>query len=72
MSEILAPDSFLLRAILMGMLSSIVLGFTGTFVVVRRTTYVSAALSHCIIGGIGAALFLKYAWGWVWLCALGY
>ena len=66
-SEILAPDSFLLRAILMGVLSSIVLGFTGTFVVVRRTTYVSAALSHCIIGGIGAALYLKYVWGWVWL-----
>jgi len=51
----------------MGVLSSIVLGFTGTFVVVRRTTYISAALSHCIIGGIGAALFLKYAWGWAWV-----
>jgi len=67
MIDIFAADSFLLKPLLMGVLSSIVLGFTGTFVVVRRTTYISAALSHCIIGGIGAGLYARHVWGWGWV-----
>ena len=58
---------FLRYALLAGLLASVSFGIIGTYVVARRITYLAGAIAHCILGGIGAALYLQYAAGWSWL-----
>ncbi len=61
------PDiPFLRYALLVGLLSSISLGVVGSYVVTRRITYIAAAIAHCVLGGIGAALYLDKVIGWTW------
>jgi zinc transport system permease protein len=61
------PDiPFLRYAFLVGLLSSISLGIVGSYVVTRRITYIAAAIAHCVLGGIGAALYLDKVVGWTW------
>lgn len=72
MSEFLAaladPDIPVIRhAFFAGVLASLALGIVGSFTVARRITYVAGAISHSVLGGIGAALFLQSAWGVLWL-----
>ncbi len=62
------PDIPVLRhAVLVGMLSSVAFGIVGTFVVTRRITFIAAAIAHCVLGGIGAALYLRSQAGLTWL-----
>ncbi len=49
---------FLLRALLACLLCAIPAGIIGSLVVVRRETYVAGAISHCVLAGLGLALFL--------------
>lgn len=61
------PDFPLLRyALLTGLASSVAFGIIGSLVVARRLTYLAAAISHSIFGGIGAALYLQGAHGLDW------
>jgi zinc transport system permease protein len=61
------PDiPFLRYALLAGVLSSFALGILGSYVVARRITYLAAAISHSVLGGIGAALYLQRAHGLDW------
>jgi zinc transport system permease protein len=57
---------FLRYALLVGLLASVSLGIVGSYVVTRRITYIAAAISHCVLGGIGAALYLNVAIGLGW------
>jgi zinc transport system permease protein len=57
---------FLRYALMMGVLSSVSLGVVGSYVVTRRITYIAAAIAHCVLGGIGAALYLDRVLGWTW------
>lgn len=59
--------SFLRTALLMGLLSSLAFGITGSLVVVKRISYVAGAISHAVLGGIGAALYLQRAQGLLWM-----
>jgi zinc transport system permease protein len=62
------PDvSFLRTALLMGLLASAAFGMTGSLVVVKRISYVAGAISHAVLGGIGAALYFQRAHGIEWL-----
>jgi zinc transport system permease protein len=64
---IIDPASPLLRyALLMGLLSSVSMGVVGSYVVTRRITYIAAAISHCVLGGIGAAIYCQSVLGWEW------
>ena len=64
---IVDPHFSLLRyALLMGLLSSVSLGVVGAYVVTRRITYIAAAISHCVLGGIGAAVYCQSVLGWTW------
>ncbi|MCC6123879.1 MAG: metal ABC transporter permease [Pirellulales bacterium] len=64
---IVDPDFPLLRyALLMGLLSSAAMGVVGSYVVTRRITYIAAAISHCVLGGIGAAVYCQSVLGWQW------
>jgi len=58
---------FLQNALLAGILCSMGTGVVGTYVVLRRITYIAAAISHCILGGIGAARYAQVVLGWSWL-----
>jgi zinc transport system permease protein len=61
------PDiDFLRAALLMGLLASLSFGMTGSLVVVKRISYVAGAISHAVLGGIGAALYFQRAHGMEW------
>lgn len=67
-SALTDPDiSFLRTAVLMGLLASLAFGMTGSLVVVKRISYVAGAISHAVLGGIGAALYFQRAHGITWL-----
>ena len=51
-------------------MASVACGVVGSFVVVRRTTYVAGAISHCVLGGMGAARYLQRVHGVEWLSPL--
>ncbi|MFH1217614.1 MAG: metal ABC transporter permease [Pseudomonadota bacterium] len=55
--------TFLQYAFLAGVLSSIACGIMGSYVTVRRITYIAGAISHCTLGGMGAARFLQKEYG---------
>lgn len=55
----LCTYAFLQHALLAGALSAIACGIMGSYIVVRRTTYVAGAIAHCVLGGMGAARYLQ-------------
>ncbi|MEI8183038.1 MAG: metal ABC transporter permease [Desulfomonile sp.] len=56
--------SFLQQALLSGILASVACGVIGTFVVVRRITYIAGGISHTVLGGMGAALYFQSVYRW--------
>jgi zinc transport system permease protein len=58
---------FLQYAVLAGVLAALPAGVIGSWVVVRRTTYMAGAISHCVLAGLGLALFLRRAHGLRWM-----
>jgi len=63
------PDNpFLASGLLAGLLASLACGMIGPYVVTRRIVFLSGAIAHMAVGGIGAALFLatvfpgQFAW----------
>jgi zinc transport system permease protein len=66
----IADHEFMRNALLTGILASIACGFVGTLVVVRRITYIAGGISHCVLGGIGAAVYLELVRGWTFLSPL--
>jgi zinc transport system permease protein len=65
------PDiPFFRYAIITGILASIPFGVIGTYVVVRRISYIAGAISHCVLGGVGAGLYMQKAMGIDWFSPL--
>ena len=61
------PDvPFLRFALIAGVLSAFSFGVVGTYVVARRISYIAGAISHSVLGGIGAGIYLQRAAGWTW------
>lgn len=58
---------FLQYALAAGLLASISCGVIGSFVAARRITYIAGAISHCVLAGLGAALYFNRAHGVEWL-----
>jgi zinc transport system permease protein len=52
---------FLQNALLAGLLASIGCGVMGSYVVVKRIGYLAGGISHSVLGGMGAALFLGFS-----------
>lgn len=61
-----ATNPPLQSALLSGVLASIASGVIGTYVVVRRITYIAGGIAHCVLGGLGAAYYFQVEWGWTW------
>lgn len=57
-------QTFLQVALLTGLLASIACGVIGSYVVVRRITYLAGGIAHCVLGGLGAAYYLQVEHGW--------
>jgi zinc transport system permease protein len=57
---------FLQYAVLAAVLASVAGGVMGSLVVVRRTTYLAGAISHCVLAGLGLARFLQRGCGVEW------
>ncbi|MCG8564634.1 MAG: metal ABC transporter permease [Desulfobacterales bacterium] len=65
---LLDPDNqFLIHAMIMGGLSAVAFGTIGTFVTIKRISYLAGAISHSVFGGIGLALYLQVAWKIQWM-----
>jgi zinc transport system permease protein len=61
------PDlPFLRYALISGLLASIPFGIIGSFVVVRRISYIAGAISHCVLAGVGLGLYLQQVVGISW------
>ena len=57
----------LLGALAAGLLLSVACGVIGSYVVVRRISYIAGGIAHCVLGGMGAAVYCRAALGWSWL-----
>jgi len=57
----------LLGALAAGLLLSVACGVIGSYVVVRRISYIAGGIAHCVLGGIGAAIYCRGALGWSWV-----
>ncbi len=62
--------SFLFYSLLIGVISSVAFGAVGSLVVTNRIASIAGALSHCILGGIGAALYFNTVWQIKWFSPL--
>ncbi len=58
---------FLQYAVLTSILASVACGIVGSYVTVRRITYIAGAIAHCTLGGMGAARYLEREVGWSFL-----
>lgn len=61
---------FLQYALLTGMMASIACGIVGSYVTVRRMTYIAGAIAHCTLGGMGVAGYFSKEQGWTFLTPL--
>lgn len=52
------------------MLSSVACGIIGTYVTIRRITYIAGAIAHCTLGGMGVAKYLQTEMGLSFLTPL--
>ncbi len=59
--------TFLQVALAAGVLASVSCGVIGSYVVVRRISYIAGGIAHCVLGGMGAAYYLSVVHGWTWL-----
>jgi len=57
-------------ALAAGLLASLAFGMMGTYVVVRRISYIAGAIAHSVLGGIGISLYLQYHGGHAWFAPI--
>lgn len=57
---------FLQYALATGILAGVACGVIGTYVVVRRISYIAGGISHTVLAGLGAALYFQKAHGLAW------
>ena len=65
----ITTNPFLLTGLLAGLGASFACGVIGPYVITRRIVFLTGAIAHMAIGGIGAAVFLRsqfpQAFGWL-------
>ncbi len=63
----LAESQVLPFSLAAGVLASLACGIVGSYVVVRRISYVAGGMAHCVLGGMGLAYYLNRVAGIPWL-----
>lgn len=59
MMDLLSQNIFLVFALLSSCVASISSGIVGTYVVIKRISFLAGSLSHAILGGMGLFLYLQ-------------
>lgn len=59
--QALSEYNFMRYALIGGLLASVACGIVGSFVVVKRISYLAGGVAHSIIGGVGTAYFLGFS-----------
>jgi zinc transport system permease protein len=57
-------------ALMAAVLASVACGIVGSYVTVRRSTYIAGAIAHCTLGGMGLARYLQIEMGLSWATPL--
>jgi len=65
--DAIATHSFLRNALVAGLLASVACGVIGTYVVTRRISLIAGSLAHSVLGGMGAAYYMREVYDWQWL-----
>jgi zinc transport system permease protein len=65
--DAVAAHTFLRNALIAGLLASVACGVIGTYVVTRRISLIAGSLAHSVLGGMGAAYYLRAVYDWQWL-----
>lgn len=65
------PEGILHLPFVIGCLGSLTFGVVGAYVNARRISYIATGISHAVLGGIGAALFVRHLTGWLWVSPTG-
>lgn len=65
--QALIDNPLLLSAVIAGLAASIVSGIIGSYVVVKRISFISGSISHSVLGGIGLCLWLERAKEMSWV-----
>jgi zinc transport system permease protein len=60
----LSAFPFLQYALATGLLASVASGVVGSFITVRRISYIAGAIAHSVLGGMGLARYLQRVLGW--------
>lgn len=60
-------DPFLQMALWASLLSSIASGMIGSFVIIKRISFIAGGIAHSLLGGMGACLWLQRTYGIAWL-----
>ncbi len=69
--ELMMPEmNFMRCALLVGLFGSLSMGVVGTMVVTRRITSIAGAISHAVLGGVGAALYFQRVYDVQWASPL--
>lgn len=59
LQQMFLPDGVLFAPLIIGLLGSLSFGVIGSYVVVRRISYAAYGISHAVLLGVGAALFIS-------------
>lgn len=66
--EDMQVSPFLMWGLMAGLLASVTCGIVGPYVITRRIVFLSGAIAHMAVGGLGAAIFMRVHWpdryGW--------
>lgn len=68
--QALLQHSVLQYALLASIFASIAGGVVGSYVVIKRLSFISGGISHSILGGIGLSVWLKNTFAIAWLSPL--
>lgn len=58
--QALTTYGFLQAALIAGLLASLGCGIVGTYVVVKRISFLAGGIAHSVLGGMGAAVYLGF------------
>lgn len=67
----LGQHAFLRYALAAGLLASVSCGVVGSFVVIRRISYIAGGIAHSVLAGLGLAHYLNVVHGVTWITPMG-
>lgn len=70
LQQMFSPQGILFAPLIIGLFGSLSFGVIGSYVVVRRISYAAYGISHTVLLGVGAALFLNHYTQREWLSPL--